>query len=165
MRFPGNVVTLEDTRSGGGAGTPDKCLYCKAPTGGPHTEECVCIERPVKIRMTVELIITHPRSWDAGSINFHLNDSSWCANNILGELDRLAGGGRCLCSATEFEFIGDATLEEAVEQGLKPDAEHEDSEALEDARATMLLERERCATVARIAGQDALAEEIMRGPC
>ena len=35
MRYPGNVVTEDDTRAKG-AGTPEKCFYCKGKIGEAH---------------------------------------------------------------------------------------------------------------------------------
>ncbi len=127
MRFPGNVVTLKDTRSGyeGAIGTPDKCLYCKAATGGPHNEDCVCIQRPVKVRMTLDLVLTIPRGWTKEMAEFHWNDSSSCMDNIYDQIQRHIDAHGCLCGIAEVEFIEDATLEEAISAGLKPDTEYD----------------------------------------
>ena len=122
MRYPGNVVTVADTRYPG-SGRPDCCLYCKAAIGGPHEDDCVCIHRPVKVKMTVEVIISVPRSNDKHAIEFHLNDSSWCTDNILDVFARQSAAGHCLCLNSHFEYVGDATLEEAVDVGLIADSE------------------------------------------
>lgn len=129
MRFPGNTVTLDDTRSGGtGAGTPDKCFYCNGKAGHEHEAKCVCIDRSVKVRLTFDLVVARPRSWDKDDIDFQLSDSSWCMDNILGDIERHTLGDRCLCSRSSGEYLGDATIEEAIEAGLIPDSE-DDSKA------------------------------------
>lgn len=123
MRFPENVVTEEDTRAKG-AGVPEKCFYCKGKFGAEHDADCVCLQRPVKIRLTIELIITQPRDWQKDMIEFHMNESSWCMDNIMEDLARYADSDdRCLCPISNVEYIGEATLEEAIDAGLKPDTE------------------------------------------
>src|SRR5580704_8178029 len=109
MRFPGNVVIEEDCRRhGNGRSQANDCLYCRGALGGPHQEDCVIIGRPVKVQMSMELIIEKPRSWDAHMIDFHLNDSSWCVDNIAADVARAfeAAAGedaRCLCNRISFE--------------------------------------------------------------
>jgi hypothetical protein len=120
MRHPQDLVTEDDTRSGGGgAGRPDKCFYCTANTGTVHDWECVCLTKAVKVRMTVELIIERPRSWGKDDIESHLNESSWCSNNILDEIKHYTKeDSECLCFSSQFEYLGDATNEEARKSGL-----------------------------------------------
>ena len=122
MRFPGNVVTLGDTRSKG-AGTPDKCFYCKGLTGKAHDADCVCIHRPVKIRLSIDMIVAMPRSWNKENMEFQWNESSSCKDNILDQLDRYQSLGRCLCGMAEVEYVEEASMEEAIEDGLIPDSE------------------------------------------
>lgn len=121
MRYPGNVVTREDTRSEG-AGVPEKCFYCSGKLGAEHDADCVTLHRPVKIRVTMDIIVPAVRSWDKHMIEFRFNESTWCADNIMDDLQRYTkGAGGCLCGHTEIEYLGDATLEEAVTDGLQPD--------------------------------------------
>ncbi len=117
MRFPGNVVTKEDLRS-----NAEKCFYCTGVLDGEHDAACVILDRPVKVRMTIDLIIARPRSWAKHDIEFHLNDSSWCIDNIKDDIERQVGD-RCLCSFANFEYTGEATLEEASAAHLVPDDE------------------------------------------
>lgn len=37
------------------------------------------------------------------------NDSSWCANNAISELDEHAKGDNCICAATSFEYFQDSS--------------------------------------------------------
>jgi hypothetical protein len=56
--------------------------------------------------MTVEYEIEVPAYWDKHAIEFHRNESSWCAGNALDELKAINDG--CLCPVTEYEYIEDA---------------------------------------------------------
>jgi hypothetical protein len=131
MRFPGNVVTRSDTRADG-AGTPDKCFYCAGKFGDGHDSDCVCLDRPVKIRLTLDLIVNRPRSWSKEEIEFHSNQGSWCINNIVADIERHASKGRCLCSIGTLEYLADATLEEATAVGMIPDSEQDETPDKED---------------------------------
>lgn len=92
------------------AGTPGKCFYCHQPAS-KHAETCVCIEKSVVIRATIEYVVSVPRSWDKESIEFQRNGSGWCADNDLGALaDKLCEhSDSCACDAMRFEFVRDAT--------------------------------------------------------
>ena len=98
-RLADNVVTLDDTRSGGGgAGVPEKCFYCAGQFGEEHESHCVCIRRPVKIRWTIEFIVPVVRGWSRDQIEFHYNESSSCKNNLLSAItERFDGPERCAC--------------------------------------------------------------------
>ena len=61
----------------------------------------------VKIRMIVEYDVEVPAHWDKRQIEFHRNDSSWCASNAIEELEALDGENHCICQYTTFECIGD----------------------------------------------------------
>jgi hypothetical protein len=41
-------------------------------------------------------------------IEFHRNDSSWCAGNIMDELEAIAKPSGCLCEHVSFEYVGEA---------------------------------------------------------
>ena len=124
MRYPGNTVTIDDTRStGGGRGSPDKCFYCKGETHEQHEEHCVTLDRPVKLRVSFDIITIVPRSHDKHDIEFRYNESSYCADNMLDTLEQYGKANGCLCSVMSVEMVGEATLEEAVAVGFKPDSE------------------------------------------
>jgi hypothetical protein len=73
--------------------------------------------KKVRIRMTVEYDVEYPVDFDADMIDFHRNDSSWCANNAIRELHQVAdelkdvfdspNSEECLCRAVEFEYLHD----------------------------------------------------------
>ena len=58
--------------------------------------------RRVKVRMTVEFDKDFPADWSDDLIGFSLNESSWCASNVIEEIDAIEP---CLCAATKFELI------------------------------------------------------------
>lgn len=122
MRYPGNVVSAEDTRARG-YGVPTKCFYCDGVPGGPHDGTCVCLERPVKIKLTLDLVIAVPRAWTKEQAEFRWNESTYCMDNILDHVERHKEVLGCLCSVAKIEYIGEATQAEAEEMGLKPDTE------------------------------------------
>jgi hypothetical protein len=90
------------------ASLEEMCFYCHQPIGQEHKESCVLIKKKVKVRMTVEYIISVPNEWDKDQIEFHRNDSTWCADNAIKELEEFSKGG-CLCQYTNFEYLGDET--------------------------------------------------------
>jgi hypothetical protein len=129
MNLYTNIVTEDDTRSAG-AGIPSKCFYCNGRRGGPHDPECVCLKKPIKIKVTLELIDVRPRSWSKHDIESHYNESSWCANNIVPVIQRhldhdddLNVNLDCLCQRMTVEYLGDATVEEAEAANLTEETE------------------------------------------
>ena len=103
----GDNVVLVQSQDVRPAGRPGVCFYCDQPLGSPHTLGCVIPQRFVKVRMTVEYSISVPRSWDAHMIEFHRNDSSWCTDNALDELEALIKEHGCLCANTTFTYLGE----------------------------------------------------------
>jgi hypothetical protein len=121
MRFPENVVALDDTRSGGGgAGRPDKCFYCSGKIGREHDADCVTLDKPVKVRLTLDLVLTTVRGWTKEQSERRWNEGSWCADNIISDIERHCADGHCLCNRAHIDILGDATMEEAKEAGLVP---------------------------------------------
>lgn len=82
-----------------------RCFYCLQDVGAEHKAECVLIKRKAKVRVTIEYEVSEPASWDGRMIEFHRNESSWCAGNLIDELDRLNEQNGCLCPVAVFEFI------------------------------------------------------------
>lgn len=84
----------------------DECTYCQQPIGGNHSTDCVLVMKKVKVRAITEYEIGVPYSWSKEDIEFHRNDSSWCADNMLTELDKLK---ECLCQYVRYEYIKDTS--------------------------------------------------------
>jgi len=52
----------------------------------------------VFIKVTIEYAIAVPDYWTRSDINFHRNESSWCASNIIRELEHAnAESGTASC--------------------------------------------------------------------
>lgn len=81
-----------------------RCFYCHQDVGATHNDDCVLINRKVRVRLTIEYDIEVPAFWDPGTIEHHRNASSWCANNALSELDAAFPNG-CMCGSAEFAFL------------------------------------------------------------
>lgn len=113
------------------AGSPDHCFYCDQAVGDFHGPECVTILKLVRYQVYMNLddraqpgqlgrlISTwdhhDPHFWNAYDCEFHKNDSSWCADNALDEIqmtaeDRAAlekwmeQDDNCACRPLHFEF-------------------------------------------------------------
>lgn len=98
------VVTRDAMRP---ASDKERCFYCHEPIGGTHLDAGVLVKKRVKVRATVEYEIEAPAAWTDKDIEFHRNESSWCANNLIGELERLrCAATGCLCDCTEFTYSG-----------------------------------------------------------
>lgn len=109
-----NHVKRSDERPARQDGT---CFYCREPMGGQHKPECVIVAKSVVLQMTIDVIVDVPRHWDASTIEFKYEGSSWCADNLLRELgewaDRDDRDGEselvCSCSVARFTLLRDAT--------------------------------------------------------
>lgn len=84
-----------------------QCFYCKQPLGAEHKPDCVLIKKRVIVRVTIDYEIEVPADWDKSMVEFHRNEGSWCADNMIEELQALTAE-RCLCNRAHFEFVGDA---------------------------------------------------------
>ena len=100
------------------AGSPDHCFYCGVERGGTHKKDCVIRKRTIVMEMKVEIVLDVPEDWDEDMCNFHKNESSWCASNILSTLERMKDKMGCLCEATEFKYIREATEEDEDKHGI-----------------------------------------------
>ena len=91
------------------AGKPDECLYCKQKVGEEHKYDCVILQRKVKVSYSYEIEIEVPWSWTEDEIAFHRNESSWCCDNSLDELEelrtKLNAENSCLCSVFNCDVI------------------------------------------------------------
>lgn len=87
------------------AGEPDRCFYCGMMIGFEHRSDCVMRDRTVVLKFSIELVVRVPENWNKDDIEFHRNESSWCASNIIREL---GDGNACLCSS-KIEYVREAT--------------------------------------------------------
>ncbi len=112
MRVVGWPVTKESGPRP--AGAPDRCFYCAMPIGEQHTRECAIRSRSVVVRVTVDYVVSVPEDWTAGQIEFHRNESSWCASNMVAELEN-AG---CICGLAKSKYLREASEEETAAAGI-----------------------------------------------
>ena len=99
------------------AGKPGECFYCNQPLGSEHRKDCVSRRRTIVVRYSIEVTICVPEIWDEATINFHRNDSPWCADNVITELQR-SPENRRLCDVTKAEFVREATREDEERFGI-----------------------------------------------
>ncbi len=86
-----------------------KCFYCQRKVGERHAEDCVLIKKEVRIKLTLEYDVTVPASWGKETVEFHRNEGTWCADNLLDELTELTEHGFCLCGRAHFSYVKDRT--------------------------------------------------------
>ena len=93
------------------AGKQDRCFYCGREVGEYHVENCVMICRNVKVRYSFEIDIEVPAFWGKKDIEFHRNESRWCADNAIVEIETAAGND-CTCDFFKAEVIdmGDGSI-------------------------------------------------------
>lgn len=108
------IVRAEDERPARKDGT---CFYCSVPIDGQHKEGCVIRSRTVVCEFKVTLVRRVPEDWEPSMIEFHMNDSSWCASNLINEMKSLDGDG-CLCGNIEGSFLREATPEDEEQYGV-----------------------------------------------
>lgn len=57
------------------------------------------------IRITIDLPMEFPLLWDEEMIEFNLNESGYCADNLIGELQRYSSKNGCICQITKCKVI------------------------------------------------------------
>lgn len=57
------------------------------------------------VKVTINIPCTFPDEWDDNLINFHLNESSWCCDNYISELQDYADRNTCICPITHSEVL------------------------------------------------------------
>ena len=85
--------------------------------GEQHKPNCVIRKKTIVTRITIDFVDSVPENWDKDVIDFHYNDSSWCASNILNMLEE-RNNFRCLCDVASFEYLRDATEEDEEKWGV-----------------------------------------------
>jgi hypothetical protein len=65
----------------------------------------------VVLRYTYEVVVVVPEDWGETQINFHRNESSWCADNSINDLqDR--NDQHCWCPDMQSIYLREATEED-----------------------------------------------------
>ena len=91
------------------ASSARRCFYCNQDIGQPHKEDCVMIAKKVKVRAIIEYEVEVPSTWEKENVEFQRNEGSWCASNMIGELEELDEEKGCLCPDVEFEYLEDTS--------------------------------------------------------
>lgn len=101
------------------AGKDNECFYCHRKLGEQHKEDCPIRARTVNVDFTIHMVMEVPEYWTEDNINHYFHDSSWCASNILDELQRREEEtGRCICLITDAKYVGEATKKDEERYGF-----------------------------------------------
>ena len=57
------------------------------------------------IRITIDLPMEFPASWDNDMIEFHLNNSCYCCDNLIDELSKYSEEHGCICGITKCKVV------------------------------------------------------------
>ena len=87
------------------AGKPDRCFYCGRKIGKLHKYECVCNDHKVKVSYSFDIEVMFPKSWSKEDIEFHRNEGTWCADNAINELVKVAEKESCLCGCFKCKVL------------------------------------------------------------
>lgn len=97
-----------------------RCTYCRQPVGDQHKKGCVVRRKTVVCKITLEVVRDVPEDWSADDIDFHMNDSSWCADNLIRDLYKLTEREDwCFCRFFEGEYLRGASHQDEGDFGLK----------------------------------------------
>lgn len=55
------------------------------------------------VQWIIKLPMDFPTDWNSDEINFYLNDSSWCCDNLIDELKKYSEKYGCICNICEAE--------------------------------------------------------------
>lgn len=93
------------------AGPANACFYCGRIVGQEHGRECVAVKRTIKARYTFEIEVDIPAFWETDTFEFARNESSWCANNAIYDLQeyesKLDAEHACFCGRCKIEYLGE----------------------------------------------------------
>ena len=59
------------------------------------------------IEIKINLPMDFPEEWDTNEIEFYLNNSSYCCDNLIKSLQEYSEKHGCICSITECKVIDD----------------------------------------------------------
>lgn len=94
------------------AGKTGECFYCQAKRGDDHRQGCVIRTRTVMVRVSFNLIREVPEDWEQSMVEFHMNESSSCKDNLLDEIQAQSERIGCACGFGEGEFVREATTDD-----------------------------------------------------
>lgn len=56
----------------------------------------------------ISLPMDFPEDWDNEMIEFHLNESSWCCDNLIDLLEKYSKENGCICNICEAKVLKDS---------------------------------------------------------
>lgn len=65
------------------------------------------MEQKKTIRITIDLPMEFPEGWNDEMIEFHLNESCYCCDNLIDELCEYSEKNGCICGITKCKVIDD----------------------------------------------------------
>lgn len=101
------------------AGKSDECFYCQRKIGQSHESDCVIVTKRIKVSYVFDIEVDVPHFWTQDDIEFHRNESSWCANNAISDIQLFMDdiSPHCLCSNFRCEFI--RTVDDTPKRKIK----------------------------------------------
>lgn len=57
------------------------------------------------IRITIDIPMKFPTDWDDNLIEFHLNESSWCFDNLIDILEQYSEEHGCICKICSAKVL------------------------------------------------------------
>ena len=96
------IVTQKATRP---AGNRTNCFYCNQPIGNKHLTSCVLINQMIRCEFTITIDIPWPAEWSEDNVNYKLNNSGWCLDNIYKYIDDKCKETECICPFTKGKYI------------------------------------------------------------
>ena len=64
------------------------------------------------IQWVIDLPMEVPDEWDKDMIEFHFNESSWCCDNLIDELEKFSEEHGCICPICHATVVVDKDLKE-----------------------------------------------------
>jgi hypothetical protein len=82
------------------------------PLGEQHRAGCVIRSKTVVVDATFRLVMDVPEDWSREAVEFHYNEGSWCAGNLVATLAEMHEAGDCMCGRVSVRYVRQATLED-----------------------------------------------------
>ncbi len=70
------------------------------------------------VEVRLQLVRVVPEDWDSARVESHMNDSSWCADNIFMDIRANAGKDHCLCNVFTGAYVREATADDEEARGV-----------------------------------------------
>lgn len=68
------------------------------------------------IKWTIFIPMDFPDDWSDADIDFHLNESGWCASNIIPLLEKYEEDHGCICNICDGVVVDKGKTQESIEE-------------------------------------------------